>query len=77
MVKNKGFLPSVSSEIATQRKQIKEIIFSLLPACKDADPDTGIPFKVDAIIANPPAYGQYIVFVLNFFFAQFVFYSNY
>ncbi|KAL6650357.1 hypothetical protein ACP70R_009282 [Stipagrostis hirtigluma subsp. patula] len=59
MVKNKGFLPSGPSEIAIQRKQIKEIIFSLLPACKDPDPDTGIPFKVDAIIANPPAYGTY------------------
>jgi len=58
MVKNKGFLPSGPSEIAIQRKQIKEIIFSLLPACKDPDPDTGIPFKVDAIIANPPAYGH-------------------
>nr|AHW98478.1 glucosyltransferase-2 [Oryza brachyantha] len=58
MVKNKGFLPSGPSEIPIQRKQIKEIIFSLLPACKDADPDTGIPFKVDAIIANPPAYGH-------------------
>jgi sterol 3beta-glucosyltransferase len=58
MVKNKGFLPSGPSEIAIQRKQIKEIIFSLLPACKDSDPDTGIPFKVDAIIANPPAYGH-------------------
>ncbi|KAM0865784.1 hypothetical protein ACQ4PT_043045 [Festuca glaucescens] len=58
MVKNKGFLPSGPSEIPIQRKQMKEIIFSLLPACKDADPDTGIPFKVDAIIANPPAYGH-------------------
>ncbi|KAG0454385.1 hypothetical protein HPP92_025689, partial [Vanilla planifolia] len=58
MVKNKGFLPSSPSEIPIQRKQIKEIIFSLLPACKDPDLDTGIPFKVDAIIANPPAYGH-------------------
>lgn len=58
MVKNKGFLPSAPSEIPIQRKQIKEIIFSLLPACKDPDVDTGIPFKADAIIANPPAYGQ-------------------
>lgn len=57
MVKNKGFLPSAPSEIPIQRKQIKEIIFSLLPACKDPDIDTGVPFKVDAIIANPPAYG--------------------
>ncbi|KAI3470392.1 hypothetical protein Pfo_027055 [Paulownia fortunei] len=58
MVKNKGFLPSGPSEIYIQRHQIKEIIFSLLPACVDPDPDTKVPFKVDAIIANPPAYGH-------------------
>ncbi|KZV24297.1 hypothetical protein F511_01779 [Dorcoceras hygrometricum] len=58
MVKNKGFLPSDPSEIHLQRSQIKEIIFSLLPACTDSDPDSNIPFKVDAIIANPPAYGH-------------------
>ncbi|KAK8962153.1 Sterol 3-beta-glucosyltransferase UGT80A2 [Platanthera guangdongensis] len=56
MVKNKGFLPSAPSEISVQRKQIREIIFSLLAACKDPDVDSGIPFKADAIIANPPAY---------------------
>lgn len=58
MVKNKGFLPSSPSEIPIQRKQIKEIIYSLLPACKEPDVDTGISFKADAIIANPPAYGH-------------------
>ncbi|KAK8479355.1 hypothetical protein V6N11_000985 [Hibiscus sabdariffa] len=58
MVKNKGFLPSGPSEIPIQRNQIKEIIYSLLPACKDPDPDSGISFKADAIIANPPAYGH-------------------
>ncbi|WRX10053.1 UDP-glucuronosyl/UDP-glucosyltransferase - like 10 [Theobroma cacao] len=58
MVKNKGFLPSGPSEIPTQRHQIKEIIYSLLPACKEPDPDSGVPFKADAIIANPPAYGH-------------------
>ncbi|XP_024030996.1 sterol 3-beta-glucosyltransferase UGT80A2 [Morus notabilis] len=58
MVKNKGFLPSGPSEIPIQRNQIKEIITSLLPACKDNDPDTNIPFEADAIIANPPAYGH-------------------
>ncbi|PPD72372.1 hypothetical protein GOBAR_DD30724 [Gossypium barbadense] len=57
MVKNKGFLPSNPSEIPIQRNQMKEIIYSLLPACKEPDPDSGIPFKADAIIANPPAYG--------------------
>ncbi|CAL9003741.1 unnamed protein product [Prunus brigantina] len=58
MVKNKGFLPSGPSEISIQRNQIKEIIFSLLPACKEPDPDSEVPFKADVIIANPPAYGH-------------------
>ncbi|XWS58811.1 hypothetical protein CRYUN_Cryun08bG0065700 [Craigia yunnanensis] len=58
MVKNKGFLPSVPSEIPVQRQQIKEIILSLLPACKANDPDSNVKFDVDAIIANPPAYGH-------------------
>ncbi|XP_052187125.1 sterol 3-beta-glucosyltransferase UGT80A2-like isoform X19 [Diospyros lotus] len=58
MVKNKGFFPSEASEIHIQRHQIKDIIFSLLPACTDPDPRTKVPFKVDAIIANPPAYGK-------------------
>ncbi|KAL3333974.1 hypothetical protein AABB24_030640 [Solanum stoloniferum] len=58
MVKNKGFLPSGPSEIPVQRNQMKEIIYSLLPACKEPDMDTGVPFKADAIIANPPAYGH-------------------
>ncbi|KAM1591599.1 hypothetical protein ACFX12_035616 [Malus domestica] len=58
MVKNKGFLPSGPSDIPIQRNQLKEIINSLLPACKEADMDSGIAFKADAIIANPPAYGH-------------------
>lgn len=58
MVKNKGFLPSGPSEIPIQRNQMKEIVYSLLPACKEPDMDSGIPFKADAIIANPPAYGH-------------------
>ncbi|CAH9077353.1 unnamed protein product [Cuscuta europaea] len=58
MVKNKGFLPSGPSEIYIQRKEIREIVFSLLPACTDPDPESNDPFKVDAIIANPPAYGH-------------------
>lgn len=58
MVKNKGFLPSEPSEIQIQRNQIKEIVFSLLPACTSPDPDTNVPFNLDAIIANPPAYGK-------------------
>lgn len=57
MVKNKGFLPSGPSEIPIQRNQMKEIINSLYPACKEPDIDSGVPFRADAIIANPPAYG--------------------
>ncbi|MCO5561913.1 hypothetical protein L7F22_015538 [Adiantum nelumboides] len=57
MVKNKGFLPSGPSEIRTQKKQLKSIINSLLPACtRPYGP--GVPFKAQAIIANPPAYGH-------------------
>ncbi|XP_050252117.1 sterol 3-beta-glucosyltransferase UGT80A2 isoform X2 [Quercus robur] len=55
MVKNKGFLPSGPSEIPIQRNQMKEIIYSLLSACRDPDIDSGVAFKADAIIANPPA----------------------
>ncbi|XP_050252116.1 sterol 3-beta-glucosyltransferase UGT80A2 isoform X1 [Quercus robur] len=58
MVKNKGFLPSGPSEIPIQRNQMKEIIYSLLSACRDPDIDSGVAFKADAIIANPPAYGH-------------------
>lgn len=58
MVKNKGFLPSGPSEIPIQRNQMKEIIYSLLSACKDPDMDSNVPFRADAIIANPPAYGH-------------------
>eukprot|EP01018_Ginkgo_biloba_P030588 Gb_23859 [translate_table: standard] len=58
MVKNKGFFPSGPSEIAIQRKQIKAIINSLLPACTDSYGDSGRPFRAQAIIANPPAYGH-------------------
>lgn len=58
MVKNKGFLPSGPSDIPIQRNQLKEVIYSLLPACKEPDMDTGIPFRADAIIANPVTYGE-------------------
>ncbi|XP_075648588.1 sterol 3-beta-glucosyltransferase UGT80A2 [Castanea sativa] len=58
MVKNKGFLPSGPSEIPIQRNQMKDIIYSLLSACRDPDMDTNVAFKADAIIANPPAYGH-------------------
>lgn len=77
MVKNKGFLPSGPSEIPIQRNQMKEIIYSLLPACKEPDLDSGISFKADAIIANPPAYGKtYIVFYGSINFIYSLYYHN-
>ncbi|KAG7011314.1 Sterol 3-beta-glucosyltransferase UGT80A2, partial [Cucurbita argyrosperma subsp. argyrosperma] len=49
MVKNKGFLPSGPSEIPVQRNQMKEIIYSLLPACKEPDPETGHTHVAEAL----------------------------
>ncbi|KAL7193773.1 hypothetical protein ACSBR2_025405 [Camellia fascicularis] len=57
MARNKGLIPSAPGEIYVQRKQLKAIIESLLPACTETDVDTGEPFRAQAIIANPPTYG--------------------
>ncbi|CAM6119336.1 unnamed protein product [Calypogeia fissa] len=77
MVKNKGFLPSGPGEIQVQRKQIKAIINSLLPACVETDTESGnaFPFRAQAIIANPPAYGhvhvaEYLQVPLHIFFTM-------
>lgn len=40
---------------------MKEIIYSLLSACENPD-DSGVSFKAEAIIANPPAYGKILLF---------------
>ncbi|KAM5562270.1 sterol 3-beta-glucosyltransferase UGT80B1 [Rosa sericea] len=58
MARNKGLIPSGPGEISIQRKELKAIIESLLPACTEPDIETGVPFKAQAIIANPPAYGH-------------------
>ncbi|KAL5560174.1 hypothetical protein UlMin_036385 [Ulmus minor] len=58
MAKNKGLIPSGPKEISMQRKQLKAIIESTLPACTEPDMETGASFKAQAIIANPPAYGH-------------------
>lgn len=75
MVKNKGFLPSGPSEISIQKKQLKAIMNSLLPACTESDGDSSASFKADAIIANPPAYGhvhvaEYLDVPLHIFFTM-------
>lgn len=58
MARNKGLIPSGPADISLQRKQLKEISESLLPACTAPDPETAVPFTAQAIIANPPAYGE-------------------
>ncbi|KAK8580171.1 hypothetical protein V6N13_143296 [Hibiscus sabdariffa] len=58
MARNKGLIPSGPGEISVQRKQLKSIIESLLPACTEPDIETSMPFRAQAIIANPPAYGH-------------------
>ncbi|THG23721.1 hypothetical protein TEA_019518 [Camellia sinensis var. sinensis] len=58
MAKNKGLIPSAPGEMLMQRKQIKAIIESLLPACSGPDIETGQAFRAQAIIANPLACGH-------------------
>lgn len=58
MARNKGLIPSAPGEISIQRKQLKAIIESLLPACTEPAIKSGEPFRAQAIIANPPAYGH-------------------
>lgn len=69
MARNKGLIPSGPAEISIQRKQLKAIIDSLLPACTAPDLETGVPFRAQAIIANPPAYGEWLedYFIVYFF----------
>lgn len=65
MARNKGLIPSGPGEISIQRKELKAIIQSLLPACTEPDIETGMPFRAQAIIANPPAYGESIWYFLS------------
>ena len=60
MAKTRGFLLSGPAEISAQRKQVKAIIDSLLPACTEPDLESGTSFRAQAIIANPPAYGEFV-----------------
>ncbi|CAA6663786.1 unnamed protein product [Spirodela intermedia] len=58
MARNKGLMTSAPAEVSIQRKELKAIIHSLLPACTEPDLDSGTPFRAQAIVANPPAYGH-------------------
>uniref|UniRef100_A0A2P2LDL3 Sterol 3-beta-glucosyltransferase UGT80B1 n=1 Tax=Rhizophora mucronata TaxID=61149 RepID=A0A2P2LDL3_RHIMU len=57
MARNKGLIPSGPGDISMQKKQLKAIIESLLPACTEPDLETSASFRAQAVIANPPAYG--------------------
>lgn len=60
MARNKG-LPLAPGELSIQRKQLEAIIETILPACTEPDIKTGAPFRAQAIIANPPAYGTFMM----------------
>ncbi|XP_057773391.1 sterol 3-beta-glucosyltransferase UGT80B1-like [Salvia miltiorrhiza] len=57
-VRARSILLPRPGDMALQRKQLKAIIESLLPACTQPDPVSGEPFRAQAIIANPPAFGS-------------------
>lgn len=71
MARNKGLIPSGPGEIAKQRKQLRAIIESLLPACIEPDMQSGASFRAQAIIANPPAYGKVNQKTSKLFFSMF------
>jgi len=60
MARNKGLIPSGPAEISVQRKQLKAIIDSIPLACTAPDMETGVSFRAQSIIANPPAYGKWL-----------------
>jgi sterol 3beta-glucosyltransferase len=58
-----------------QREQIKSIVYSLLAPCTEPDLDSGVPFRANVIIANPPAYGhvhvaEYLKVPLHLYFTM-------
>lgn len=57
MAGNRGIIPSRPSDISILCKQSKAIVESVLPACTEPNPVTGDPFRAQAIISNPGAYG--------------------
>ncbi|XP_047977488.1 sterol 3-beta-glucosyltransferase UGT80B1-like isoform X2 [Salvia hispanica] len=57
-VRARSILTPRPRDMALQRKQLRNVIESLLPACTQPDPVSTEPFRAEAIIANPPAFGS-------------------
>jgi sterol 3beta-glucosyltransferase len=62
MVKNPGIIPKFSTikagDIGKKRAMIAEILEGCWKSCLEPDPDTGVPFIAEAIIANPPSFAH-------------------
>ncbi|KAJ5161084.1 hypothetical protein N7492_006476 [Penicillium capsulatum] len=62
MVRNPGLIPSIKSlragEIQQKRASVAEILNGCWKSRIEPDPQHGVPFVADAIIANPPSFGH-------------------
>lgn len=62
MMKNPGLMPSMKSfragDIQRKRRMVGAMLDGCWRSCIDPDPDTGVPFVADAIIANPPSFAH-------------------
>ena len=62
MVKNPGIIPKfqtiMSGEISQKRKMVYAMLEGCWKSCIEPDPETGVPFVAEAIIANPPSFAH-------------------
>lgn len=62
MTNNPGIIPKFSSikagDIGKKRAMISEVLDRCWKSCIEPDPDTGVPFIAEAIIANPPSFAH-------------------
>lgn len=62
MVKNPGVMPSLATvragDIGRKRQIVAEMLEGFWQSCIAPDPDTGVPFIAEAIIANPPSFAH-------------------
>lgn len=62
MTNNPGIIPKFSSikagDIGKKRAMISEVLDRCWKSCIEPDPDTGVPFIAEAIIANPLSFAH-------------------